>query len=103
MTQIEKRQRRRSIANAVAGGSGLGKAARDFEVTFDTAYRACQEFGIQWQRTPVRVILLEIVGALVRGETQSAIASRLHVSRQRIGAIAKEAEKYGILKCPRST
>ena len=47
MTHVERRERRRQIAEAVAAGMTLGEAARSFGVGTRTAYGACVEYSVR--------------------------------------------------------
>lgn len=97
-SQSARAGRRRQIADYAVTHDAVETAAH-FKISQGMVRNACKEFGV----VPLNALkgnigcrTLEILKELLDGKSQSQIADELHISRQRVFAIAREAKSVGI-------
>lgn len=105
MKQGVIQERRAKIAEYVGKGHSCGDAARKFGVCYTAAHSACLEHNVQVPTVQRHYVSsFRILAALQqrsKGETQTAIAQRFGVTRQRISQVKQLAESEGISTRPR--
>lgn len=97
-SQSERAGRRRKIADYAVTHDSVETAAH-FKISQGMVRNACKEFGV----VPLNALngsvgcrTLEILKELLDGKSQTRIAEELHISRQRVHAVAREASRVGI-------
>ena len=95
---IDRALRRKKMADRVRKGASLSEVAQEFKVSLSSVKAACLEHDVEpARRAAPNVTALDVVAALLKGEeTQSDVARRLGISRQRVHQIVVEAKKAGI-------
>ena len=98
MNHQERRERRRRIAE-YAAEHGLASAARAFGVSITTASSSCSEYNIKPlcdERLTVRFSSYEVIADLLRGLSDSLIAKKHNMSRQRVNSVRNKCIEVGI-------
>lgn len=96
LTQEERADRRKEMADYVKEGHTAYEAAQEFGVTADTVREACRTFGIEIPHT-IGATTYEIIAALVLEKgTLKYFARRFNLTHQRISAIKKACIEAGI-------
>lgn len=98
-SQSERARRRRDIAN-YASTHDTPETAAHFKISQGMVRNACKEFGVVPLiaiKSSVGCRTLNILKELLDGKSQTQIAEELHISRQRVHAVAKEAMSAGIV------
>lgn len=97
-SQSERAVRRRKIADYAVTHDTVETAAH-FKISQGMVRNACKEFGV----VPLNALkgsigcrTLEILKELLDGKSQIQVATELHISRQRVFAVAREAAWVGI-------
>ena len=98
LTHIARAERRKKMADEVKAGKSLAQVARKYGVMESTVRLAVRIHGVQMKKivADCNTSTLEILGRLLAGERQSAIASDVGCSRENVNDIAKRAGKAGI-------
>lgn len=100
MTHEERAKRRRSIADDVAAGATTDEVATKYGVAIATVENACAEFGITLVSEPIERPIAEstydIIAAILKGKSDSAIAGETGLSRQRINVIRLKCREAGM-------
>ena len=98
LTHIDRSERRKQMAAEVKAGKSLAQVARKYGVMELTVRLAVRIHGVQMKKVVAdcNTSTLEILGRLLAGEKQSAIARDVGCSRENVNDIAKRARKAGI-------
>lgn len=97
-SQSERAGRRRKIAEYAVTHDTTETAAQ-FNVSQGMVRNACKEFGVvplDTVKGDVGRRTLSILKELLGGKPQTQIAEELHISRQRVHAVSREAKLAGI-------
>lgn len=96
MTQQERADRRKEMADYVREGHTLYETAREFGVTAETVRDACRTHDVDIPHN-LEPSTYEIIAALVLEKgSLKYFARRFNVSHQRISAIKKQCIEAGI-------
>ena len=99
MTHEERRERRKQLSAAVAGGMSVPQAAREFGMGCKYAYLACIEFGglPDGYAKIIHPSSMQILAKLLNtNESISEIARQCKLTHQRISKIYRLAIEAGI-------
>lgn len=97
MTREERQQRNESILE-YAKQHGIAEAAKQFDVSYSSAYGVCRTAGVKLPRRVNATASLSTYGILKKlldGQRQADIARDFNVSRQRVEQIQRKAEEAG--------
>ena len=98
MTQSDRRERRKHMAEAVREGKSLSEVCLAFSVSHSQVARACCEFGVipRDNQAKVPVSAFRVLALLLQSKSTQEVREVTGLSISRINQIRHEARKHGV-------
>lgn len=95
MTHDEQRERRKNIADDLAGGMTVSELAIKYQVSPQTIYLAAHEYNVRWPRD-IKPSNYQVIGLFQRGKSVPQVAQELRISRQAVDQTIQAARAAGV-------